>query len=187
LEFRRVLFRSGHRRRAHVPAPLADAGQHHRDPGGAEEGASREALLPAQEEGQGRPAEGEDGGRHQRHRVTATRWRRLAREEARLTGERGAVAGVDEAGRGPLAGPVVAAAVILDLNVSWKGLDDSKQLSAEEREQVYARVLQWARALAWSAAGPRVIDRLNIRRATHRAMASAVRRLRLPPDLVLVD
>ena len=119
--------------------------------------------------------------------TTAARWRRLAREEARISGERAAVAGVDEAGRGPLAGPVVAAAVILDLNVSWKGLDDSKQLSPEEREDLYARVLSGARAFAWSAAGPRVIDRLNIRRATHRAMASAVRRLALAPDLVLVD
>jgi len=97
------------------------------------------------------------------------------------------VAGVDEAGRGPLAGPVVAAAVILDLSKPWPGIDDSKQLNAEEREDLYARVLEGARAFAWSAAGPRVIDRLNIRRATHRAMASAVRRLGLAPELVLVD
>src|SRR5262249_5466203 len=76
---------------------------------------------------------------------------------------------------------------ILDRNLSWTGLDDSKQLTAEQREELYARVLNRARAFAWSAAGPRVIDRLNIRRATHRAMASAVRRLSLPPDLGLVD
>ena len=119
--------------------------------------------------------------------MPSPRWRRLAREEARWTGERATVAGVDEAGRGPLAGPVVAAAVILDLSKSWPGIDDSKQLSAEEREDLYARVLEGARAFAWSAAGPRVIDRLNIRRATHRAMASAVRRLGLAPELVLVD
>lgn len=115
------------------------------------------------------------------------RWRRLAREEARWTGERAAVAGVDEAGRGPLAGPVVAAAVILDLSKDWDGIDDSKQLTAEQREDLYARVLEGARAFAWSAAGPRVIDRMNIRRATHRAMASAVRRLAVAPELVLVD
>jgi ribonuclease HII len=82
---------------------------------------------------------------------------------------------------------VVAAAVILDLSKPWPGIDDSKQLNAEEREDLYARVLEGARAFAWSAAGPRVIDRLNIRRATHRAMASAVRRLGLAPELVLVD
>jgi ribonuclease HII len=115
------------------------------------------------------------------------RWRRLAREEAHLSGERVTVAGVDEAGRGPLAGPVVAAAVILDASRDWDGLDDSKQLKPEEREELYARVLQGARAFAWSAAGPRVIDRWNIRRATHRAMASAVRRLGLAPELVLID
>jgi ribonuclease HII len=111
----------------------------------------------------------------------------LAREEARWTGERAAVAGVDEAGRGPLAGPVVAAAVILDLSKDWDGIDDSMQLTAEQREDLYARVLEGARAFAWSAAGPRVIDRMNIRRATHRAMASAVRRLAVAPELVLVD
>jgi ribonuclease HII len=86
-----------------------------------------------------------------------------------------------------LAGPVVAAAVILDLSKNWSGIDDSKQLTTEEREELYARVLEGARAFAWSAAGPRVIDRMNIRRATHRAMASAVRRLGLAPEVVLVD
>lgn len=119
--------------------------------------------------------------------MTSPRWRRLAREEARIAGERAAVAGVDEAGRGPLAGPVVAAAVILDLSQDWDGLDDSKQLTAVKREMLYARVLQGARAFAWSVAGPRVIDRVNIRRATHGAMANAVARLRLVPELVLVD
>ena len=114
-------------------------------------------------------------------------WRRMARVEARLTGERAAVAGVDEAGRGPLAGPVVAAAVILDLSRDWAGMNDSKRLTAGERDVLYARVLQGARAFAWSVAGPRVIDRLNIRRATHAAMANAVRRLSLEPELVLVD
>lgn len=82
---------------------------------------------------------------------------------------------------------MVAAAVILDPSLDWDGLDDSKQLTAEQRESLYARVLVGARAFAWSAAGPRVIDKLNIRRATHRAMASAVRRLAMPPELVLVD
>ncbi len=115
------------------------------------------------------------------------RWRRLARDEARLVGERATVVGVDEAGRGPLAGPVVAAAVVLDLSLDWDGLDDSKQLTAARRDVMYARVLQGARAFAWSVAGPRVIDRVNIRRATHGAMASAVTLLKLRPDLVLID
>ncbi len=97
------------------------------------------------------------------------------------------MAGVDEAGRGPLAGPVVAAAVVLDLSQDWDGLNDSKQLTPEKREALFARVLQGARAFAWSVSGPRRIDDINIRRATHRAMARAVARLSLVPGLVLVD
>lgn len=97
------------------------------------------------------------------------------------------MAGVDEAGRGPLAGPVVAAAVVLDLTRDWDGLNDSKQLTHDKREALYARVLQGARAFAWSVAGPRRIDDVNIRRATHGAMARAVLRLSLVPELVLID
>jgi ribonuclease HII len=119
--------------------------------------------------------------------MSLARWRRLAREEALLAGPRAAVAGVDEAGRGPLAGPVVAAAVVLDLEQPWDGVDDSKQLTPAARDELFARVLTRARAFAWSVAGPRAIDRLNIRRATHRAMAGAVARLGLVPELVLVD
>jgi len=119
--------------------------------------------------------------------VSLSRWRQLAREEARMSGDRVTVAGVDEAGRGPLAGPVVAAAVVLDVTCEWAGLDDSKQMSAAAREEAYARVLQGARAFAWAVVGPRTIDRVNIRMATHGAMAKAVRRLKLTPDLVLVD
>jgi len=119
--------------------------------------------------------------------VTTPRWRRLARDEARIAGERAIVAGVDEAGRGPLAGPVVAAAVVLDLSLDWHGLDDSKQLTAEQRAALFARVLTGARAFAWSVTGPRAIDRVNIRRATHAAMTRAVALLRLVPELVLID
>ena len=114
-------------------------------------------------------------------------WRRLARAEARLVGAGATVAGVDEAGRGPLAGPVVAAAVILELGGRWDGLNDSKQMSAEMRDELYARVLNEARAFAWSVVGPRAIDRLNIRRASLEAMRRSVARLRVTPTLVLVD
>ncbi|MEO5988345.1 MAG: ribonuclease HII [Candidatus Eisenbacteria bacterium] len=119
--------------------------------------------------------------------MNLSRWRHLACEEARMAGECVTVAGVDEAGRGPLAGPVVAAAVVLDVSYEWEGLDDSKQMSAAARDCAYARVLQGARAFAWAVVGPRTIDRVNIRMATHGAMAQAVRRLRLRPDLVLID
>ena len=119
--------------------------------------------------------------------MTTPRWRRLASDEARIAGERATVAGVDEAGRGPLAGPVVAAAVVLDLSRDWDGLDDSKQLTAEQRDAQFARVLEGARAFAWSVSGQREIDRINIRRATHLAMSRAVARLGLVPELVLID
>jgi ribonuclease HII len=119
--------------------------------------------------------------------VTVPPWRRLLRAEARLAGPAARVAGVDEAGRGPLAGPVVAAAVILDPERRWKGIADSKTVDAEAREELYARVLNEARAFAWAVVGPRAIDRQNIRRASLTAMARALSRLRLEPDLVLID
>ncbi len=114
-------------------------------------------------------------------------WRRLARAEARLAGGASAVAGVDEAGRGPLAGPVVAAAVVLGRATRWDGLDDSKRLSPEQRADLFDRVLAGARAFGWSVLGPRAIESMNIRRASLEAMRRAVGRLGLAPDLVLVD
>ena len=114
-------------------------------------------------------------------------WRRLARAEARLAGRGTTVAGVDEAGRGPLAGPVVAAAVVLAPGGEWEGLDDSKQVAPEMREAIFARVLNEARAFSWSVVGPRAIDRINILRASLEAMRRAVGRLGVTPDLVLVD
>lgn len=97
------------------------------------------------------------------------------------------VAGVDEAGRGPLAGPVVAAAVILDLENPILGLDDSKKLSALARSSLYEEIM--AKALGWAVgiAGPEVIDRINILQATRQAMKDAISGLSSRPDLVLVD
>lgn len=99
----------------------------------------------------------------------------------------GLVAGVDEAGRGPLAGPVVAAAVILDELNPVEGLADSKQLSALRRERLFDEIR--ARALCCSIAEASVdeIDRLNILQATMLAMRRAVESLRLKPGKVLVD
>ncbi len=99
----------------------------------------------------------------------------------------GLLAGVDEAGRGPLAGPVVAAAVILDDQQPIRGLADSKALTALRRERLFDEIR--ARALCCSVAQASVeeIDRLNILRATMLAMRRAVDGLRLPPHRVLVD
>jgi ribonuclease HII len=114
-------------------------------------------------------------------------WRRLARAEALLTVEGRTLAGVDEVGRGPLAGPVVAAAVVLAPGGSWRGLNDSKLVSRDMREALFARVLVEARAFAWSVMGPRAIDHRNIRGASLEAMRRAVARLGVTPDLVVVD
>jgi ribonuclease HII len=86
-----------------------------------------------------------------------------------------------------LAGPVVAAAVILEAGRRWDGVDDSKKVPPERRAEVYARVLEWARAFSWSVMGPRSIDHRNIRGASLEAMRRAVRRLSVAPDLLLVD
>ncbi len=97
------------------------------------------------------------------------------------------VAGVDEAGRGPLAGPVVAAAVILDDCQPIAGLADSKKLSAARREALYDEIRAKALCCSIAQASVEEIDRLNILQATLLAMQRAVAGLRLKPGLVLVD
>ncbi len=93
---------------------------------------------------------------------------------------------MDEAGRGPLAGPVVAAAVILDRKRIPKGLNDSKQLTAEAREEAYARIMACA-IVGVGEASVDEIDLVNIRQATHLAMARAIRALAQTPAFALVD
>ena len=97
------------------------------------------------------------------------------------------IAGVDEVGRGPLAGPVVAAAVVLDPRHVPEGLNDSKKLKPARREELCALVLASARAVAIASLPAPVIDRVNIRRASLLAMRRAVLTLALPPARVLVD
>jgi ribonuclease HII len=97
------------------------------------------------------------------------------------------IAGVDEAGRGPLAGPVLVAAVILDGRFEWASLDDSKRVAPARRERLFVEIQ--ARALAWSIVeiGPADVDRLNILQATLWGMQQAVAALRPKPARVLVD
>jgi ribonuclease HII len=99
----------------------------------------------------------------------------------------GPVAGVDEAGRGPLAGPVVAAAVIFERKRIPKGLDDSKVMSEAAREQSFAVIMDMALCVGVGEASVDEIDLVNIRQATHLAMARAVRALALAPVFALVD
>lgn len=97
------------------------------------------------------------------------------------------MAGVDEAGRGPLAGPVVAAAVILDDSKRILGLNDSKQLTALQRDKLYDKIREKALCCSVGMASVQEIDELNIYHATMLAMRRAVEGLRLKPVKVLVD
>ncbi|KQT88531.1 ribonuclease HII [Aurantimonas sp. Leaf443] len=110
----------------------------------------------------------------------------FSREAALLAAGARAVAGIDEAGRGPLAGPVVAAAVVLQEDAVPAGLDDSKALTAPERERLFAEILARGR-VSFSAASPAEIDRLNIRGATLLAMRRALAGLAETPCHAIID
>jgi len=97
------------------------------------------------------------------------------------------IAGIDEAGRGSLAGPVVAAAVILPSGLMIDGVNDSKKLTPRRREALYQVIHQHALATGIGVVGNEDIDRINILRATIRAMEMAVRDLKIPPDYLLID
>ena len=98
-----------------------------------------------------------------------------------------AVCGLDEAGRGPLAGPVYAGAVILPEGYLPEGLDDSKKLSEKKREELFSLITQNAVAWGYGVAGAEEIDRINILNASLLAMRRAVASLRIKPDFLLVD
>jgi ribonuclease HII len=97
------------------------------------------------------------------------------------------VAGVDEAGRGPLAGPVVAAAVILPRDGIGEKLFDSKKISSKKREHLYETILTKAQGVGIGIVGQDEIDCINILEATLKAMALAIDNLPIPPDFVLID
>jgi ribonuclease HII len=98
-----------------------------------------------------------------------------------------AIAGIDEVGRGPLAGPVVAAAVILPENKKIIGLNDSKKLSLKKREELYEEIYQKARAVSVAEVSASEIDRINIYQASKNAMKEAVAGLEITPDYLLID
>lgn len=98
-----------------------------------------------------------------------------------------AICGIDEAGRGPLAGPVVAAAVILPKDCEILYLNDSKQLSAKKRELLYDEIMEKAVSVGVGYATPQRIDEINILQATYEAMRQAVNKLSLCPDILLND
>jgi len=97
------------------------------------------------------------------------------------------IAGLDEAGRGPLAGPVVAAVVILPRRFALPGLNDSKQVTEASRERLYQAILKQAVASGVGLADEREIERINILQATRQAMCRAVQGLPVSPDFLLLD
>ncbi|MDP8269198.1 MAG: ribonuclease HII [Candidatus Tenebribacter davisii] len=111
----------------------------------------------------------------------------LYKNEKRYAKEFGIIAGIDEAGRGPLAGPVVAAAVILDINKEIPGLNDSKKLSEKKREKLYDIITEEAICWEVKVISPEIIDKINILQATLLGMEEAVLALKIKPDLCLID
>ena len=103
--------------------------------------------------------------------------------------EKGAryVCGVDEVGRGPLAGPVTVCAVIMDLSKIVDGVDDSKKLSEKKREKLFPQIREAAVDMSIVSVDPEVIDEINILNATKQAMQQAIMSLKVKPDVVLVD
>ena len=121
---------------------------------------------------------------------------RLEKERARMEtlkqyerqyGVAGYVCGIDEAGRGPLAGPVGAGAAILPKDCGILGINDSKQLSEKKREELYSVILEEAVAVGIGMASPQRIDEINILMATYEAMRQAIQNLSVVPDILLND
>lgn len=97
------------------------------------------------------------------------------------------ICGVDEVGRGPLAGPVVAGAVILPKNCDLLYIDDSKKLSEKKREELFERIMEKAVSTGLGYVGPERIDEINILQATYEAMREAINNLSVSPDILLND
>ena len=108
-------------------------------------------------------------------------------ERALIANGIGTICGIDEAGRGPLAGPVFAAAVILPFGIEFSGLNDSKKLSESTRKRLYGEIITNALTYGIASADHKEVDDLNILKATFLAMKRAVEMLAIPPDIALVD
>lgn len=97
------------------------------------------------------------------------------------------IAGTDEAGRGPLAGPVVAAAVLFPPDIYINGIGDSKKLSHQKREELFTEIIKYALSFAFTVISPEKIDEINILQASLRAMSESLRKLTHRPDYILID
>lgn len=103
------------------------------------------------------------------------------------TGDISLIAGTDEAGRGPLAGPVVAAAVLFPPDIYIRGIGDSKKLSSRKREELFPEILRHALSFSFTIITPEKIDEINILQASLRAMSESVRKLTRRPEYILID
>ena len=124
--------------------------------------------------------------RHQKYLAELKRTEKMSEFE-RLYGEAGLICGIDEVGRGPLAGPVFACAVILDRDKPILYLNDSKKLSAKKREELYDIIMDNAVAVGLGSVDNVRIDEINILQATYEAMREAIKNLAQKPDILLND
>ena len=122
-----------------------------------------------------------------KHKKEQERLYRMLEFERKYGDEFSCICGIDEAGRGPFAGPVVAGAVILPKGLTIEGLNDSKQVSAKKREELYDEIKEKAVSVGIGMSSPARIDEINILQATYEAMREAVSQLTLPLGHVLAD
>ena len=122
-----------------------------------------------------------------KYRKEQERLYRMLEFERKYGDEFSCICGIDEAGRGPFAGPVVAGAVILPKGLTIEGLNDSKQVSAKKREELYDEIKEKAVSVGIGMSSPARIDEINILQATYEAMRQAVSKLAVMPQLLLND
>ena len=122
-----------------------------------------------------------------KHKKEQERLYRMLEFERKYGDEFSCICGIDEAGRGPFAGPVVAGAVILPKGLTIEGLNDSKQVSAKKREELYDEIKEKAVSVGIGMSSPARIDEINILQATYEAMREAISKLSVKPDILLND
>ena len=122
-----------------------------------------------------------------KYRKEQERLYRMLEFERKYGDEFSCICGIDEAGRGPFAGPVVAGAVILPKGLTIEGLNDSKQVSAKKREELYDEIKEKAVSVGIGMSSPARIDEINILQATYEAMREAISKLSVKPDVLLND
>lgn len=153
-------------------------------------GAEREALIAACEQDSRKGVQNLLSALRKQEAALAAekcRLEEMRQYEKKYAGRYTAICGIDEAGRGPLAGPVVAGACILPVDAEILYLNDSKKLSGKKRELLFDEIQQKAIACGVGIVSPERIDEINILQATYEAMRQAIQQMGMTPDLLLVD